>query len=91
MPPLTGSAATALASGARIRGEQTPAETRSVLLARELAQARVDTITAMRGLQRCIMAGRDLASLADAAEAASLASGRLAGFGRLLAATLKRT
>lgn len=68
----------------------TPAHLRSVELTHELATARVEAVLAMRELQRVTMAGVGLETLGDAAEVASLATARLAGFARMLAATLPK-
>ena len=87
MSQANGSAAIAPGGGAQIRGTAT--QQRSVALTAEFARARVETVTAMRELQRAIISGDGLVSLSTASERASLATGRLTGFARLLAATLQ--
>jgi hypothetical protein len=83
----TGSAAVAT-DDAQNRGNA--AQERSVELTGEFARSRVEAAQAMRELQRAIMAGVDLGALATAAEGASHATGRLAGFARMLSATLQK-
>jgi hypothetical protein len=88
MAHSTGSAAIALGGGAQIRGDEVRGR-RVRLLKAEVFTARAATFEALRAFRRAAR-GPDPQQLAHAANAVSLAAGRLSGLAHMLAASTRK-